>query len=228
MQDAENVQAKPQIILFDVYETLLDMSDLEKKVNGLFDSGKGYIVWFELFMEYCFVANCPNQYREFTAIAKATMQMAGNKLGKVIRESDIDFVLEMLKHLPVHENVQECLSELNDKGYRIAALTNSPEKVVCERMERTGLISYFENVFSAEKVKKYKPGLEVYEWAARKLEAGTKDIMLVSAHSWDIVGAASAGLQTAFLRKGKQLLYPLAPSPTLVCGSLTDLVNQLG
>lgn len=227
MQDAENVSAKPQVILFDVYETLLDMSDLERKVNDLFDSSKGYIVWFELFMEYCFVANCPNQYQEFAAIAKATMQMAGNKMGRSIREIDIEFVLEMLKHLPVHENVPEGLSELIDKGYRIAALTNSPEEVVCERMERTGLISYFENVLSAEKVKKYKPSLEVYEWAARKLGAGTKDIMLVSGHSWDIVGAASAGMQTAFLKKGKQLLYPLAPKPTLVCGSLTDFVNQL-
>lgn len=228
MQEAANVTAKPQVILFDVYETLLDMGDVEKKVNVLFDSSKGYAVWFAMFMEYCFVANCANQYQAFTAIARATMQMAGNKLGKTIRDSDIDFVLELLKHLPVHENVQECLSELNDKGYRISALTNSPEKVVCERMERTGLISYFENVLSAEKVKKYKPGLEVYEWAARKLGAGAKDIMLVSAHSWDIVGAASAGMQTAFLKKGKQLLYPLAPKPTLVCSSLADLVNQLG
>jgi 2-haloacid dehalogenase len=228
MSAIEQLAIKPQVIIFDVYETLLNMSEVERRVNSLFDSGKGYAVWFELFMQYCFVDACTKQFHDFASIAKATMQMTGNRLGKNIQEDQIDLVIELLKHLPVHENVPEVLSALNDLGYRIAALTNSPENVVYERMEPTGLISYFELVLSAEQIKKYKPSPEVYQWAAKRLETEISEAMMVSAHGWDIVGAASAGMQTAYLKLGKTMLYPLAPKPNLVCSSLTELAMLLG
>jgi len=228
MQEAETTSpVKPKIIVLDVYETLLDMGDLERKVNSLLDSKRSYIIWFEIFMQYCFVDNCTIQFNDFISIAKATMQMTASHLDRTIAEHEIDSVLETLKHLPVHNGVQEGLSALNDEGYRIAALTNSPEQVVRERMERTGLISYFECVLSAEHVKKYKPSMEVYRWAAKKMDAKEKDMLFVSAHGWDIAGAANAGMTTAFMKLGNEILYPLAPKPDLVCSSLLDLANQL-
>lgn len=227
MEENSSTIKKPSLILFDVYQTLLDMSEMERKVNFLMDSKRGYTIWFELFMQYCFVDNCTVQFNDFTAIAKATMQMTGKRLGKTLDDSAVDDTLELLKHLPLNDGVQEGLSELNEKGFRIAALTNSPQKTVLERMERTGLISYFEMVLSAEHVKKYKPCNEVYEWAAKKLDSAVKDVLLVSAHGWDIAGGKNVGMQTAYIKQGQQLLYPLAPLPDLVCKNLVDLAGQL-
>jgi 2-haloacid dehalogenase len=218
---------KPQAIILDVYETLLDMSDVERRVNHLFDSGKGYAIWFELFMQYCFVDNCIGQFHDFATIAKATMQMTGRRLGRNISDDEIDSIMELLKHLPIHENVREGLSTLNDMGFRIIALTNSPERVVSERMEPSGLVSYFEAVLSAEQIKKYKPSLEVYDWAAKKLGIEKRHALVISSHGWDIAGAAAAGMQTAYLKHNRDMLYPLAPQPTLVCNHLSDLANQL-
>lgn len=154
---------KSELILFDVYETLLDMSEVRRRVNDLMDSRSGYTLWFELCMQYCFVDNCTIQFNPFDSIARATMYMAGEYFHRKINEHDITDVLEVMKHLPLHEGVQGGLSALHDKGYRIAALTNSPGNIVLERMNRTGLISYFEKVLSAEHVQKYKPCIEVYE-----------------------------------------------------------------
>ncbi len=127
----------------------------------------------------------------------------------------------------MQDGVQEGLSQLHNKGYRIAALTNSPHQIVTDRMERTGLVSYFETVLSAEHVKKYKPSIEVYEWAAHKLEVPLNAILLVSAHGWDIAGAANAGMQTAYIKQPDQMLYPLAPPPDYTCKNLADLAGQL-
>ena len=223
----EQVATKPGLILFDVYQTLLDTAEMEKRINHLMDSKRGYQIWFELFMQYCFVDNCTVQFNGFTSIAKATMQMTGKSLGANINDDDIDSILKLLHHLPLHEGVQKGLSILNNHGFRIAALTNSPEKTVTQRMESTGLISYFEMVLSAEHVKKYKPCIEVYEWAANKLELEIQKILLVSSHGWDIAGGANAGMQTAYVRQSKSMLYPLAPQPTIICQNLVDLANQL-
>jgi len=228
MQETDKtLTTKPQVIVLDVYETLLDMREMERKVNSLLDSRNGYMLWFELFMEYCFVDNCTIQFNDFVSIAKATMQMTAYRMGRKIAETDIDKALEMLKHLPVHEGVQQGLSALIDGGYRIAALTNSPEGVVRERMERTGLISYFECVLSAEHVKKYKPSMEVYRWAAKKMKVKEKDMLFVTSHGWDIAGAANAGMETAFIQQADKMLYPLAPKPCFICNSLSDLASQL-
>jgi len=222
-----DITTRPTVIMLDVYETLLDMSGVEKLVNQLLGSKRGYILWFDLFMQYCFVDNCIEQFNDFASIAYATLQMAGRTLGQEIDEHDINEVLELLKHLPVHEGVQDGLSQLNDNGYRIAALTNSPERTVTERMERTGLISYFETVMSAEHVKKYKPSIAVYEWAINKMGVIAGDVLLVSAHGWDLAGAVNAGLRTAYLKQSKQMLYPLAPKPDYICNNLVDLAGQL-
>jgi 2-haloacid dehalogenase len=149
-------------------------------------------------------------------------------LGHPVREEQINEVLERLKHVPVHEDVPENLSALSDEGYRIAALTNSPQKTILERMEHSGLISYFEQVLSAEQVKKYKPCIEVYEWAAKKLDVPINEILLVSSHGWDIAGGANAGMQTAFIKQHREMLYLLAPTPNFVCNNLEDLTKQLG
>ncbi|MEO6917144.1 MAG: haloacid dehalogenase type II [Chitinophagaceae bacterium] len=217
----------PKLILFDVYETLLDMSEIEKRVNALMNSKMGYRMWFEVFMQYCFVDNCTVQFNDFSSIAQATMQMTAGLFGKTISDHDIDDLLEVMKHLPLHEGVQEGLSKLKDLGFRLAALTNSPSRVVLDRMHRTGLISYFEMVLSAEHVQKYKPCIEVYDWAATKLGAAPETILLVSSHGWDIAGAANAKMKTACIKRGAELLYPLAPVPDISCYSVAELAEIL-
>jgi 2-haloacid dehalogenase len=226
MENGEH-QIKPTLILLDVYETLLDMSEMQRRVNHLLDSKRGYIIWFELFMQYCFVDNCTAQFNDFNSIANATMHMAGRSIGNVVDENEIQNLLALLKHLPLHEGVEEGLSVLSDHGFRIAALTNSPEETIKERMELTGLVSYFEMVLSAEHVKKYKPCIEVYEWAAKQLEVEASKILMVSAHGWDIAGASNAGMQTAYLNQSNQMLYPLAPKPIYTIKDLADLASQM-
>jgi 2-haloacid dehalogenase len=227
MDTQNNPLSQVKVIMFDVYDTLLNMEEAERKVNALLDSKRGYAIWFEMFMEYCFVDNCTGQFNKFGAIAAATMKMAGNYLGKVVADKDIAAVMELLKHLPLNEAVQDGLSALADQKFRTGALTNSPQKTVQDRMHLTGLISYFEVVLSAEQVQKYKPSLEVYHWACKQLKVDPQQVLMVSTHGWDIAGAAKAGLQTAYLSKPNQVLYELGPKPDLICSDLCDLSNQL-
>ena len=125
MENLKNTLRRPTVILLDAYGTMLDMSEVERKVNSLMDSKRGYLVWYELFMQYCFVDNCIQQFNDFTAIAKATMKMAASSFNVSISDTSIASVLELLKHLPLNENAQEGLSNLSDQNFRIAVLTNA-------------------------------------------------------------------------------------------------------
>ena len=219
--------SQPKLILLDVYQTILNMNEIERRINSLLDSKRGYVLWFELFMQYTFLNNSTRQFHDFSSIAEATLRMTSHMLDREIQADRIKEILERMKHLPLQEGVSDGLSGLSDQNYRIAALTNSPERIITERMKNTGLISYFEKVLSAEQVKKYKPANEVYQWAAKQLNLSTDEILMVSAHSWDIAGAENAGMQTAFIRQNRQMLYPLAPEPGFICLNLPDLSEQL-
>lgn len=218
---------KPSVIILDVYDTLLDMALVEKKVTDLLDNKRGYRIWFELFMQYCFVDNCTERFHNFAAIAGATLKMAARLFGRSVDDYDVANTLELFRHLPLQENIQQGLSGLADQQYSLAALTNAPSQLVLERMELTGLVSYFEKVLSAEAVKKYKPCREVYEWAAFKMNVPCHEVLFVSSHGWDVAGAANAGMQTAYLQKPDELFYPLAPQPTMTVAGLEELAQKL-
>lgn len=222
-----NEISKPKFILLDVYGTILDMIEVQKHVNAVLKTKWGYTLWFELFMQYSFVDNCTVQFHDFPSIAEATLKMTSQMVRQKIDESDVSSMLKLLEQLPIKEGVQRGLSQLNDQGIRVVALTNAPERIVRSRMERTGLVSYFEKILSAEHVGKYKPAVEVYRWAADEANVMPREILLVSAHGWDVAGAANAGMQTAYLQQEFQMLYPLAPRPNFVCKNLMDLSDQL-
>ena len=218
---------KPKMLLFDVYETLLSMESIKRSLNQILDSKRGYTIWFELLIQNCLLENTTSKFHGFATIADACLQMTHHLLGQPHRPGEFVPIMESMKHLPLQEDIQEGLSSIYDQDFRIAALTNSPEKIVIERMERTGLVSYFEAILSAEQIKAYKPGKNVYLWAAEKFQLTPGEIMLVSSHGWDIAGATNAGMTTAYLRSSRQLFNPLAELPTFNCDSLLHLAAEL-
>lgn len=227
----DQISAEPltstKVILFDVYETLLDMSEVKTKINRLLDSKRGYTIWFDMLLQYSWLDNSTGQYHDFAVLASLAMDTAAKVLGRSIATENKDDVLQMMRQLPVHEDVQKSLSLLRDSECRLAALTNVSEAAILERMQRTGIISYFDAVLSAESVRKHKPAKEVYQWAAQTLRVPVNEVLMITAHGWDIAGALYAGMQTAFIERKGQVLYPLAPLPLYKVKNLTALVKQL-
>ncbi|OLY91429.1 2-haloacid dehalogenase [Cnuella takakiae] len=219
---------RPQYILFDVYDTLLDMTEIKRRINSALDNKRGYDLWFSLLTQYCFLHNCTATFQPFTDVCKATLQMAGAQLGVQVSEGHIEDLLHLMKYLPLQDGTPQVLSDLYDAGFRLAALTNAPKDVVRERMERTGLISYFDPVLSSEKIRQYKPATRVYQWAAEQCGVPAAACMLVSTHDWDILGAHNAGMQTAYIERPQQLAYPLGPKPGICLQHLNQLLQQIG
>lgn len=218
---------KPKFLLFDVYDTLLDMSEIRKRINSALGSKRGYDLWYSLLTQYCFLHNCTATFQPFTEVCRATLRMAGGQLGTQVTEAHIDDLLHLMKHLPLHDGAPQVLSQLYDAGYRLAALTNAPLDVLRERMERTGLVSYFNPVLSSETIRQYKPATAVYQWAAKQCGVAAEACMLLSSHDWDIAGAHTAGMQTAYIERPYRMAYPFTPQPHLQVPGLGQLLQYL-
>jgi len=223
----QNTLTRPKAILFSVNDTLLDMTEIKRKVNRLLDSKRAYALWLEVLLHFTLVENSTGQYHDFESIARAAMDQAAKTVGSESSESMKEEVLHLMKHLPLRDGVQKGLSLLHDQGYPLFVFTNTSEHSIRERMEPTGLISYFESVLSVDEIQKFKPEKACYLWAAQKLDLDPSEILMVSAHGWDICGALNAGLEAAFVRHDDAALYPFSGAPQFIAPDLTELASLL-
>ncbi len=125
---------KPAVILFDVNETLLDMSPLKEKVNKLLGSKRGFRIWFGMLLQYSLVDNCTGVYHNFSTIADATLGMAAKALETSIDAEQKQETLGEIKKLSAYPDVEEGLTMLREAGYRLATLTNSPPATQSEQL----------------------------------------------------------------------------------------------
>lgn len=214
---------RPELVLCDVYDTILDMSDLRKRINHLLGNRNGYITWFDEFIQYFQEHNGDAQPGMFEAVFCSTLRNTAEYFEKSLSEIELLEALDLLKQLPLKEDVQEGLSELVDMGFSIGTLTNASKIIIEERMTRTGLISYFEKILSAEMFGRYKPDTEVYRWAAAQFGVPAEAVLFVSSHLWDITGAATAGMQTAYLQIQKETSFIPLREPDFTIHQLQEL-----
>ncbi|OLY91417.1 2-haloacid dehalogenase [Cnuella takakiae] len=222
-----NQFTKPAVILFDVNETLLDMTPVKRKVNSILDSRSGFRIWFGLLLQYSLVENCTNQYHDFATIGNAALDLAAVALDEEVGEHEKKAALSLMGHLKPYKDVKPGLQLLKQQGLRLATLTNSPQQTLMTQLSNSALTSYFEANLSVDAVRKFKPAVEPYQHAAAVLGVAPSEILMVAAHGWDIAGAAAAGMQTAFIRRKGQAPYTLAPKPDYSCRHIKDLANTL-
>ena len=218
---------KPSTIFFDVNETLLDMSDVKKKVNKVLGSKRAFKLWFGLLLQYALVDTVTGNYHDFGTIAKATLQMSAEMLETEIADDEQQDILNTMKNLPPHDDVKQGLTILKDAGYRLTALSNSPSATLQNQLQYGGIAEFFEASISIDEFKLYKPHIDIYKKAAQKTALQPGEALLIAAHGWDIAGALAAGLQAAFIERKGQSLYPLAPRPQYIGKDLIEVAQAI-
>lgn len=222
-----NIQKRKPVLVFDVNETLLDMTPLKKAVNALLNEEQGFRIWFGMLLHYSTVSNSINEYYNFTTIAAATLDMAATSLHKKVTEEDIKETLSVIKSLQTYPDVIKGLQLLKENGFRLITLTNSPPSALKEQLKNSNLTDYFEQALSIDTIEKYKPAAETYLWAAEKLAVQAEEMLMIAAHGWDLAGASHAGLATCFIAREWQSLYTLSSKPDFVANDILAMAEKL-
>jgi 2-haloacid dehalogenase len=222
-----NIQKRKPLLVFDVNETLLDMTPLKKAVNALLNEEQGFRIWFGMLLHYSTVSNSINEYYNFTTIAAATLDMAATSMHKKVTEEEIKETLSVIKSLQTYPDVIKGLQLLKENGFRLITLTNSPPSALKEQLKNSNLTDYFEQALSIDTIEKYKPAAETYLWAAEKLAVQAKEMLMIAAHGWDLAGASHAGLATCFIAREGQSLYTLSSKPDFVANDILAMAEKL-
>ena len=215
------------VCVFDVNETLLDLSALDDEFERLFGDRGVRASWFGQMLQSALVATVTERYVTFGELGVAALHMVAERHGVAVDESDERRLAAGMRTLPPHPDVTESLRTLRAAGFRTAALTNSTLEVATAQIANAGLSELFEEVLSADQARRLKPAPEPYALAADRLGVGLPDLRLIAAHAWDVTGAIRAGARAAFVARPGMVLDPSGETPDIVGADLAEVIAAI-
>jgi 2-haloacid dehalogenase len=216
-----------RVIVFDVIETMLDISTLEPHFEQVFGDKRVLCEWFSQLLLYSEVATIAGPYFDFSTIAGAALEMTAASHELTLSSTEKEQISKGILSLPPHKDVHDALKLLRDAGLQLVTLTNSSQRAMDEQLKNAGIDSYFERKFSVGSVRKFKPAPETYQMVARELNVTTGDLRMVAAHAWDIIGAMQANCAAAFVARQGKVLNPLADKPDIVGEDLRSVAKEI-
>ena len=217
------------IIVFDVNETLLDITTLEPLFARLFADSQMLREWFAQLVLYSQTMTLSGLYTPFGELGIGALQMTAAIHKVTLIDSDIDELKDRMSKMPAHPDVIPALTKLREAGFRLVTLTNSASGASPTPLEKADISHFFEHHFSVEQVGKFKPAPETYQMVAKELSVEMSNLCLVACHLWDTIGAQAAGCRGAFLTRPHNALLsaPNVPTPDFMASDLVTLAEQI-
>ncbi|GAA2117747.1 haloacid dehalogenase type II [Actinomadura napierensis] len=216
-------------VLFDVNETLSDMSTLRTRFADVGAPGDLVATWFAGVLRDGFALTTAGAYADFRDVADAGLRGLLTALprweGDAARAAA--HILDGFADLTVHPDVPDGVRELHAAGLRLATLTNGSAANTERLLSRAGLVEYFTALLDVGAPRAWKPAPAAYHYAIDALGADPAETVLVAVHPWDIDGARRAGLQAAWLNRGGAEYPSVMTAATHTAADLHRLADDL-
>jgi 2-haloacid dehalogenase len=216
------------ILVFDVNETLLDLESLSPLFERIFGDARVMREWFAQVILYSQSLTLSDEYADFGTIGAAVLKMLGQIKSIDVGDKDVQDLKSAMSRLPPHPDVRESLQRLKQAGFRMVTLTNNATATAAAQLQHGGIADFFERLFSVDdQARRYKPARECYDGVAGALGVAPAHCLLIACHTWDILGASSAGMQSALIMRAGNAPLAVGQQPDFVGPDLTALVNWL-
>lgn len=226
--------SRVKALTFDLFGTVLDLGGSLTPYIGDFLKSKGSDTSPELFWEQW-------RYRQRIEQYQDTILMLGHsgyletarrgfvwtlKRNKVTHTSEeVTEFMEAWQALSPFQEVVPALHRLR-KRFRLVALSNG-EPHFLEHLANNRIQYDFDDIISVETVGAFKPHPGVYRRAAANLGLEVGECMMVSAHSFDLVGARACGFRGAFVDRYGLPYEDTALQPDVTVSDFTELADAL-
>ena len=214
-------------ILFDINETVLDLSSLRPKFETAFGDAGVTATWFAMLLHASTVCALTGVRTGFAALAGSTLDRVAALRNLTMPDQHRAAILGGFASLKPHPDVNPALGRLRSAGYRTVAFSNSSLDLVTNQVANAGLGADFDQIISVEETGSFKPDAKVYQFAAERLKRPISELRLVATHDWDTHGAIVAGMRAAFIDRSGAPYQPLYQRPDAFANNLMDLAERI-
>jgi len=219
---------RPRLLIFDVNETLSDMSPMAKRFEDVGAPAHLASTWFAGLLRDGFALTAAEASDSFAHIAAGSLRVSLHDL-PLNRETAaaVSYIMDGFAALPVHADVPNGISALSNLGIRLVTLSNGSASVAEALFERADIRQHFDRLLTVEDTSSWKPAQGAYAYALQQCGVDPEDAMLVAVHPWDIDGASRAGLATAWIDRTGAPYPEYFRAPDLRAASVAELADQL-
>ena len=212
-------------IIFDAYGTLFDVNSAAEKckdkIGIKWENFSNY--WRTTQLEYTWLRSLMSRHKDFWKVTEDSLE-------KSMKVFNIDLnmktqLLDLYKTLSPYPEVKETLHLLKEKKYKLSILSNGTPNLLDELINRNDLENIFDNIFSVEKVRVYKPVSKVYDIPIKKYEIKKKEVAFLSANTWDVSGAGNYGFNSIWVNRNKSQFDLLDYEVKYEIGNLTQVLD---
>ena len=216
---------KTKAVVFDAYGTLFDVNSAAKrckdKIGAKWETFANF--WRTTQLEYTWLRSLMKRHKNFWNVTE-------DSLDKSMKVFNIDKnmkneLLNLYKILSPYPEVKGVLEDLKRKNFKLAILSNGTLDLLNELVESNKLNNLFDDLFSIEEVKIYKPDPRVYELPIKKYKIKSDEITFLSANTWDVSGGGNFGYNSIWVNRHNSVFDILDFQPKNEISNLTQLLD---
>ncbi len=212
-------------IVFDAYGTLFDVNSAAKKckdkIGTKWENFANY--WRTTQLEYTWLRSMMKRHKDFWQITEDSLDksMETFQIDKSLKNE----LLNLYRELSPYPEVKNVLEKLKNKSLKIAILSNGTPDLLNHLVKSSKLENLFNDIFSVESVKIYKPDPKVYDMPTNKYKVSRDEIMFLSANTWDVSGAGNYGYNSIWVNRNNSVFDKLDYKPKNEVKNLKQLLD---
>ena len=212
-------------LVFDAYGTLFDVNSAANKCKEKIgeDWEKFANFWRTTQLEYTWLRSLMGRHRDFWKITEDSLEKSMQVFG--VDKNMKNELLNLYKVLSPYPEVKNVLETLKDQNFKLAILSNGTPSLLNELVTSNDLNNLFDDLFSVEEVKIFKPASKVYEIPTKKYNIKASQITFLSANTWDVSGAGNFGYNSVWVNRNKSKFDLLDYQPKNEVSNLTQLLD---
>lgn len=142
-----------------------------------------------------------------------------------ITKAHMDYQLKIYKnYLQLFPGASETLSQLKDKGKKLAVVTSRKTRTLTLYFKQLGIYQFFNVFITPELTEKHKPDPEPALEALKQLQCSAEETLFVGDSIYDIECGVKARMDTAFVTWSRIDPELLSIKPTYIISEMKELL----
>ncbi|WP_254525828.1 haloacid dehalogenase type II [Natrinema caseinilyticum] len=230
---AETVCEETKVLAFDLWDTLLDreaklvpaLEDLLRAHDSEYDPDvllRRYLAMH--FRDSMIDSLIPGPHTPFKEISRRALAYRLEQLGLDVPDAEVRAVIRQWKELEPYPDVDAALSTLGD-DYELVGLSNGDPDMLAA--VRPNFDTDLDGIVSVADAGAYKPHRASYDRCCDRFDVAPHEVLFVTAHTFDLVGAKAVGMRGAFLNRHDNPYGGWQYQPDIVVDDTEELASVL-
>ncbi len=230
---AATLREETEVLAFDLWDTLLNreavlvpaLDELLTEHGSDYDPEillRRYLAMH--FRDSMIDSLIPGPHTPFKEISRRALGYRLEQIGLDVPDEDVRRVIRQWKTLEPYPDVDAALDRLSDK-YELVGLSNGDPDML--EAVRPNFETDLDGIVSVADAGAYKPHRASYDLCCERFDVAPHEVLFVTAHTFDLVGAKAIGMHGAFLNRHENPYGSWIYQPDITVPDTDALANML-